>query len=169
MDFMEAILTRRSIRKFTGEKITDGALQEVLKAGFHAPSAHNRQPWHFVVVRDRKKFEEIMAVHPYTKMLETADVCLVVCGDTKKQSEVGFLVEDCSAAIENMLIAVNGLGLGAVWCGVHPIKKLVNTVSQTVSLPAHILPIGLVVIGCKVEDRTVRDRFDESKIHYENW
>jgi nitroreductase len=116
MDVLEAIFTRRSIRKYTGEPVSDQDLETVLRAGCHAPSAHNIQPWEFLIIKDRSAFDSISKALTYAKMLPQADLCIIVCGDKNKQSMTGFLVEDCSAAIQNILLAAHGIGLGAVWC-----------------------------------------------------
>ncbi len=169
MDIMEAIRTRRSIRKYTGEPVSDDALRDIIRAGCYAPSAHNRQPWQFVVCRDSATLDKIAEVHPYGKMVPQAGSCIVVCGDTSKQEVVDFLTEDCSAAIENMLLAARGMGLGTVWCGLHPIVRLKDAIRGFLSLPESIIPIGLVVVGHADESRTVSDRYDPGKVHWEQW
>lgn len=169
MDIIDAILTRRSIRKFTGKAITNEQLNLLLKAGFQAPSAHNHQPWHFVVVRDNKTLEEIANLHPYAKMLPQAGCGIIVCGDINKESREGFLVEDCSAAIQNILLAAHGIGLGAVWCGVYPDTDRTAVFSKILSLPENIIPVGLIAVGYPDEKKETADRFDSSKIHYEKW
>lgn len=169
MDTMEAILTRRSIRQYTGEPVSEGEIRKIIRAGAHAPSANNRQPWHFVVIRDPELILRVAEVHPYAKMAPQAGSCIVVCGDSERQEEVGFLVEDCSAAIENMLLAARSMGLGSVWCGLHPIKKLTDAMRGFLSLPDNIIPVGLVVVGHGAEDRKVNDRYDEAKVHWDKW
>lgn len=167
MDVLEAIFTRRSIRKFTGEAISDEDLRTLLKAGFQAPSAHNFQPREYIVVRDKEVIEKITAFHKYSKMLPKAGCGIIVCGDTKKQPEIGFLVEDCSASIQNILLAAHGLGLGAVWCGLYSVEKLIQSMSEILNLPEHIIPIGMVVVGVKDEDKDEIDRYDEGKVHFD--
>jgi nitroreductase len=169
MDVLQAIFTRRSIRKFTGEPISEENMQTLLKAGFSAPSAHNSQPWHFVVVKNPASLEYIAEAHPYAKMLPKAGSCIIVCGDNNVQKAKGFLVEDCSAAIQNILLAAHGLGLGAVWCGLYPAPELTQIIATTIKLPDHIDPIGMVVVGHKAEDREPASRFDNAKIHYDQW
>lgn len=169
MDILEAIYTRRSIRKFTNEPISDEDLEKILRAGFQAPSAHNFQPWEFVIIRDKGTFEEISKIHTYAKMLPQADICIIVCGDEKKQPETGFMIEDCSAAIQNILLAAHGLGLGAVWCGIYPKTQLINDIKKICSLPKHITPVGMVVLGHKGEEKAPANRYDATKIHYEKW
>lgn len=169
MNVLDAIFTRRSIRKFTGEPIKDEDLKLILKAGFQAPSAHNYEPREYVVVKDREVLNKIADFHQYAKMLPNAGCGIVVCGDTSKQEEMGFLVEDCSASIQNMLLAAHGLGLGAVWCGLYSRQKLVDAMSEILNLPKHIIPIGLVVVGVKDQERAPIDRYNEEKIHYDKW
>lgn len=169
MDIIEAIFTRRSIRKFEEGPISQEQLYTIIKAGCQAPSAHNRQPWHFIVVKDKNKFEKISNFHSYAKMLPSADVCIVVCGDKERQSMNGFLIEDCSAAIQNMLLATHGIGLGAVWCGLYPVTNLTRQMKKLLSIPSTIIPVGMIVLGQIGEQRPVEDRFDEKKIHNEKW
>jgi nitroreductase len=169
MEVLEAILTRRSIRKYTGEPVSEEDLHTLLRAASYAPSAHNLQPWRFVVVRDAEKLKVIAESHRYAKMLPGAGCGIVVCGDKTVQKKVGFLVEDCSAAIQNLLLAAHGLGLGTVWCGLYPVPRLTKVVSEILQLPKNIIPVGLVALGHKVEDRQVGERFDSSKVHYEGW
>ncbi|MBC8589866.1 nitroreductase family protein [Wansuia hejianensis] len=169
MDILEAIFTRRSIRKFTGEAINDENLNIILKAGFQAPSAHNREPREFVVVRDKDKINKISEFHKYAKMLPSAGCGIIVCGDIDKQEEIGFLIEDCSASIENMLLASHGLGLGAVWCGLYPKEDLVDNMSKILNLPDNIIPVGMVVVGKKDQEAKIIDRYNEECIHYDKW
>jgi nitroreductase len=169
MDLFDAIFTRRSIRKFTGEPVSEEQLALILRAGSYAPSAHNHQPWHFVVVRDCDTLEAIAAGHPYAKMLPQAGCCIVVCGDKERQGMTGFLVEDCSAAIQNMLLAAHGSGLGAVWCGLYPVPRLTRLVSKLLQLPKHVIPVGMIGLGHKLEDRQTGERFDPARVHQEKW
>lgn len=169
MDVLDAIFTRRSIRKFTGEKVSEEDLKTILKAGFSAPSAHNYRPQHFVVVREKSLLESIASFHPYAKMLSEAGCGIIVCGDSERQSATGFLVEDCSASIQNMLLAAHGLGLGAVWCGLYPVTQLTKPMANLLKLPSTIKPVGLIVLGQKDQDREAPDRYEDSKIHFDQW
>lgn len=169
MNVIEAILTRRSIRKFTGEPVSEQDLETVLRAGCQAPSAHNFQPWEFIIIKDKNKFEKIAELHKYAKMLPQAEVCIIVCGDSNKQPKTGFLVEDCSASIQNILLAAHGIGLGAVWCGLYPVEEYTSAIKELCLLPDNIIPVGMIVLGHKGEDRKQEDRFKLEKLHYENW
>jgi nitroreductase len=169
MEVLEAIFTRRSVRNFTGQPISEEDLMTVVKAGFCAPSAHNKQPWHFVIVREKNALESISKMHPYAKMLPQAGCGIIVCGDKNKEGMTGFLIEDCSAATQNMLLAAHGLGLGAVWCGLYPVPQLTKPVAKFVNLPSEIVPVGMVVIGHKAEEKESINRYDDSKVHIEQW
>jgi nitroreductase len=169
MDVLEAIFTRRSIRKYTGVKISEDELHTILRAGFYAPSAKDKRPWHFIVVRDHEKLVSIADGLTYGKMIPHADCVIVVCGSKSIHNKVGYLVEDCSASIQNMLLAVHGLGLGAVWCGLYPVPARTRHLSQILELPPEIVPVGLIALGNKNEERQTPERFDPSRVHFDRW
>lgn len=169
MDVIEAINTRRSIRKFTGEVISDENLNIILKAGFQAPSAHNYQSQEFIAIREKKVVQQISDGHKYAKMLVSAGCGIVVCGDKEKQPLNGLLVADCSASIENMLLAAHGLGLGAVWVGIHPVEAFEKLIAQVLNIPDNIIPVGMVVVGIKSEEKGSIEKYDEGKVHRDKW
>jgi nitroreductase len=169
MDVLEAIMTRRSIRSYTGEPVSDQDLETILKAGSQAPSAMNHQPWHFVVVKDRDHLASIAEAHLYAKMLPQAGCAVIVCGDKERQNMTGFLIEDCSAAIQNMLLAAHGIGLGAVWCGLYPNTQLTQPLAALLLIPDRIVLVGMVVVGHKAEDKPAEDRFLPERVHQEKW
>jgi nitroreductase len=169
MDAMEAIFSRRSIRKYTSQKVTDEKVQELLKAAMAAPSAGNQQSWQFVVIDDRKILDEIPKVHPYSQMIKEASVAILVCGDLKSDEHKGFWVQDCSAATENLLLAVEAQGLGGVWLGLYPREEIVAEIRKLLGLPEHIVPLSLIPVGYKGEQKPPADRYDASKIHRNGW
>ncbi|MDR1856658.1 MAG: nitroreductase family protein [Desulfovibrio sp.] len=169
MDLFEALFTRRSIRKFTSEPVSDADLDKILKAAMLAPSAHNCQTWRFIVVRDAAVKAEIAKRHPYAKMAEQAPVVIVVCGDTTAEKNAGFWVQDCSAAMENLLLAARGLNIGTVWCGLHPIEDRAAIVRELLGIPGHIMPLGLAVLGHTDQPFFEADRYVASKVHYDKW
>lgn len=169
MDFFEAITTRYSVRRYTGEKLTEEQWDTVFQAAFSAPSAHNLQPWHFIRIEEESILEELAHKHPYAKMLPAAGGAILTCADISIQSEVGFAVEDCSAAIQNMLITLNGLGLGGVWIGIYPIEELILEMRRVFHLPENILPIGLMAVGHKEKSGKARQKYDPNKIHVNGW
>jgi nitroreductase len=120
MDTIEAILTRRSYRKYNSNPVTEENINIILRAGMHAPSAGNQQPWHFVVIKERKILDKVPSVHPYAEMLKTAQAAVLVCCDLELEKHKGMFVQDCAAATQNMLLAAHALGLGTCWLGVYP-------------------------------------------------
>lgn len=169
MDAITAIKSRRSIRNYTGEPISEEQLRLVLEAGFSAPSAHNFQPWEFIIIRDREKLRMVADVHPYGKMIPVAGCGILVCGNRSRQELEGFLVEDCSAAIQNMLVAANSIGLGTVWCGIHPVEQLKKSFEKTFDLPKHVMPVGIIAIGHPAEKKDAINRYDAEKVHFNTW
>lgn len=166
---MEAILNRKSIRKFKDLKISDDIVEELLKAGMAAPSAGNEQPWEFIVLRDKEILKKITEVHPYSQMLLNIDVAIVVCGDESKEVFKGFWVQDCSASTENILIAAEDKGLGAVWLGVYPLADRVQSIKEILNLPASVIPLSIIPVGYPDEQREPADRFNKTRIHYDRW
>ncbi len=169
MEVIEAILTRRSIRKYSREKITDKQIEIILKAAMYAPSAMNQQPWHFIVIDDREKLNRIMEVHPYSKMLKEAGLAILVCGDERLQLSKGYWVVDCGAATQNLLLAAHGIGLGAVWLGVHPREERKLGIRKIFNLPDHVQPFSLISIGYPAEEKLFPQRFKPERIHKNTW
>lgn len=166
---MDAMLNRRSIRKYTNKPVSDDDIRKLLEAGMSAPSAGNEQPWHFVVIRDKNIMEEIMKVHPYSKMLKEASAAIIVCGDIDAQKYKGFWIEDCSAATENILIEAVELGLGAVWCGIYPHEDRADGIKKILNLPSNVIPLSLIPVGYPAETKGPANRFDQARIHHERW
>jgi len=169
MDVMEAIKTRRSIRKYQDKQIDENVLHELLEAGFCAPSAMNFRPVHFVVVKEKLQLANISACGMFTKMIKNAACCIIIVGDCRKQLIHDLLVNDCSAAIENILLAAHGLGLGAVWCGVPEKRGLDKKLKVLLELPERMKVMGLISIGYPDEVKKNQERYEESKIHHEKW
>jgi nitroreductase len=169
MKELDFIMDRRSIRRFTDQKIEDQLITALLKAAMYAPSAVNRQPWHFVVIDRREVMERIMKVHPYASMLRTASHAVVVCGDEKLQHDDGYWVVDCGAATQNLLLAAYSLGLGSCWVGLHPRERRKASISQLLELPGHVQPFALVALGYPMEHKTRPERFHPDKVKYNRW
>ena len=167
---MKEIFSRRSIRKYQDIPVDDAQINELLRAAMYAPSAGNEQPWHFIVVKNKEKLNEITTFHPYTQMLKGASLAIIVCADTTIVKYDGdFWVQDISASIQNILLQGEHLGLGTCWCGVYPRKELVEGVSKAFNLPEYIIPVGLISIGYAAEQREARDRFKQDRVHNEAW
>jgi len=164
---IETILTRRSIRKYTAEPISENYVKAMLEAAMAAPSASNLKPWHFVVITDRHVLDELARVHPHGKMLSEAPLCIAVCGDT--DISASFWVQDCSTASENLLLSATALGLGAVWLGVYPRQDRVNNIREVLKLPESIIPLNLISIGHPAEKKEPRTQYDEQRVHRQHW
>ena len=169
METIDTILNRRSIRKFTDQKIDGQTLTVILTAAMYAPSAVNCQPWHFVVVDSRELMQEIMKVHPYASMLRTASHAVVVCGDLTLQHDEGYWVVDCGAATENLLLAAHALGLGGCWVGLHPREGRKSDISRLLGLPSHIQPFALIALGYPNEQKNRPERFHPAKVRHNGW
>ena len=168
MEAIEAIMSRRSIRKYKSKKIPDEIITTLLKAAMNAPSAHNKQPWHFIVVDDYETKMDVIEYHQYSKMLEQASHAIVVLGDNEIQT-TDFWIHDCSAATENILIAANALGLGAVWLGVHPSEALIEGTKKLFDIPAHVTPLGIISLGYPEETKPPRKNYNPERVHRNKW
>lgn len=166
MDALEAIMSRRSIRRYTGQPVPEALIQQLLAAAMAAPSSSNRQPWHFVVITDRQLLDAIPGFHPYAAMLPEAQAAILTCGDTERSS---VWTIDCSAATENLLLAAHALGLGAVWLGIYPNADRVQGIRALVELPETIMPLSLVALGYPAEHKPPAERYDPARVHYNHW
>jgi len=169
MEIFETIFTRRSIRKYLPGSIPSKDIEEILKAAMYAPTARNSQTWRFVVVEERDDLTQLAQIHPYGKMLAQASVAILVCGDTHVDPLEGYQIQNASAAVQNILLACHGLGLGAVWLGVYPRKQRMEALSSWFGLPEHIMPIALISIGIPDEEKPMPERWDPQKVHYGKW
>ena len=167
MDALDVIFTRRSIRQYTDEPVTEEQIKILLEAGMNAPSANNRQPWHFIVVDAREHLKAIMEVHPYSKMLEQAPMAIVVCADITRSER--YWQQDCAAATQNILLAARALGLGSVWLGVYPKEERTKGITRLFDLPEHIRPLCVIAVGHPAEEAERVERYDSSKVHRNQW
>ena len=166
---IETIMTRTSIRSFTDRAVSADTVEMLLRAGMAAPTAVNLQPWHFVVVNDRAKIDELGGNGRQSQMWHESPLVIVVCGNMEKAMEgVGqaFWVQDCSAATENILLAAHALGLGAVWTGCYPIEERVANISQVLGLPEHIVHLCAIVMGYPNESPQPKDKWKPENVSY---
>ncbi|MDZ4169673.1 MAG: nitroreductase family protein [Coriobacteriia bacterium] len=169
MDSIEAIMGRRSIRNYTAEPVTDAELDVLLRAAMAAPSAGNQQPWRFIVVRDADRRVELSTATPYAGMIARAPLALVICGDTREEKHPGYWVQDCSAAIQNLLVAAHATGLGAVWIGVYPVEERSENVRRICDVEAGVVPMSMIALGHPAEEKPPAERFEPAYVHSERW
>jgi len=166
-DLIQTIFSRRSIRKYTEEAVSEDVVKILLEAAMAAPSASNRKPWHFIVITERKTLDRLANAHSYAKMLHESPLCISVCGDESVSQR--FWEQDCSAATQNILLAAAALGLGSVWCGVYPSEDRVRVISEILGLEGSFKPLNLIAIGYPAEEKKPRTQYDESRVHRERW
>ena len=160
------IMTRTSIRQYTEEPVSQADIETMLRAGMAAPTAVNKQPWHFVAVTDKDKLAELSGRRG---MIKQAGVAIVVCGNLDKALQgpaQAYWIQDCSAATENILLAANALGLGAVWTGCYPMEDRVAEVSKVLKLPETIVPLCVIAIGHPAEQPTPKDKWKPENVSY---
>ena len=163
------ILERTSVRSYLEKSVEEEKIEKLLQAGMAAPTAVNKQPWHFVVVTEKSLLQKLSEANPHAKMVAKAPLAIVVCGDMTKALDGNareFWVQDCSAASENILLAATGLGLGAVWTGTYPSEERCAAVSEVLGLPESLTPLNTIAIGYPDGDVTPKDKWKESNISY---
>ena len=169
MDAMTAIRTRRSVRSFTGQPVSEKQILELLGAAMAAPSAGNEQPWSFVVVRDSTTLEQVSSINKSVGYAKKASLGILVCGDLTLDRHHGFWIQDVSAATQNLLLAAHALGLGAVWTGVYPSEERTGGFRKLFALPENIVPVAFVVIGHPLNTPAPQNRFRADRVHHERW
>ena len=165
------IYARRSIRKYQPRPVESETLRELVRAAMAAPSAYARNPWEFVVVTDKSTLETIAGFLPNGKFLPQAAAAIVICGNQEKalDGELSYLIQDCTAAVQNILLAACKLGLGACWLGVHPRPDRVEKLKNLWQLPPQILPLACLAIGWPAEKKPARTNFREEALHWQKW
>ena len=168
---LENIHARKSVRQFTDEPVSQEHIETMLKAAMAAPTAVNYQPWRFVVITERARLDAMAEVLPYAKMLKQAPLAIVVCGETTwfEGRENTYWQQDCSAATQNILLAAEALGLGAVWTGVYPNMELARPLAEFLGLPGTVQPLCCIPIGHHDGTTQPKDKWKPENIHYERW
>ncbi len=165
------IFGRRSIRVFRPGPVSEAQVRTLLAAAMAAPSAVAKDPWRFVVVRDRATLTGLAEVLSNGEMLLAAGLGIVVCGDLEAahDRQLSYLLQDCAAAIENLLLAAHMLGLGACWLGIHPREHRLRRVRELLALPGSVIPVACVAVGHPGETKEARTRFNPAYVHHERW
>lgn len=167
------IFSRKSVRSFTKQSVSREQLDTLLRAAMAAPTGRDMRPWKFIVIDNKSLLLELNEQLPYAKMLTEASAAIAVCGDLSVTDKEGKpstnWTFDCSAATENLLLAAEAMGLGAVWTGVHPYEDRLNAVSKVLKLPKHIVPLNLIPIGYPQGSPQPKDKYNPDNIHYNQW
>lgn len=165
------ITKRRSIRKFKDVPVTDEQIKTILEAAMSAPSAVAKDPWRFIVLRNRENMKTVASYLPNGGLLADAGIGLIICGDIDEahDNSLSYMLQDCSAAIENILLATSALELGACWLGVHPREDRIRNIKNFCKLPENIIPLAAIAIGVPAASPEPRTRYNEDYIHQERW
>lgn len=165
---MNAIEQRASVRQYTDEPVTDEEVRAILRAAMAAPSAGNQQPWEFYVVRDAGRREALAACSPYAKPCLRAPLVLAFC-QRKDVRWPSMVAQDMGACVENALLEVTELGLGAVWMGIYPEEDRVRATGEALALPDGLETFALVAVGHPDKPVVAQgpSRYDEGRIHWE--
>lgn len=166
-EVLDLLYTRRTIREFTDEAVSDKEVEGMLKAAMAAPSMEDLRPWHFVVVRKRKTLDKLAEVHKYAYMLKEAPLAIVVCGDQKISER--HWVEDTCVATQNLLLAASALGLGGVWISLYPKKKHQKAVRDLLDIPDRMGVLCAVAVGRPADKSKADSHYNASCVHQEEW
>jgi len=169
MDVLDALMTRCSIRRFRRERVPREVVNKFLQVLFRSPSAADARPWQFVVIDRPDVLDALGRAMPHCDMLLSAPLGILICADPAREKIPGFWPQDCAAAAENLLLAAHGVGLGAVWIGLHPVPDRERTVRELLKVPESLIPFALIAIGPPAERPTWEDRYDPSRIHWNAW
>ncbi len=169
MDALDCLMSRRSIRRYTGEPVAQEHIDAILAAAMAAPSAGNQQPWRFVVLTDREALNDAATTTPYGKMLHEAAFAIVVLGDTTDLKHPAMWEQDCGAATQNALLAAHALGLGGVWLGFWPKLERVDPLKKVLGTPEGIEPFAVLAFGHPAEEKPRSDRYTAEFVHHERW
>ncbi|GMQ64661.1 nitroreductase family protein [Vallitalea maricola] len=169
-EVIKRIYERRSIRKYLDKQVDKQTIITLLKTAMAAPTAVNCQPWEFIVVDEANKLSKIKEECKYARY--NAPVGIVVCGNMKlalKGADHELWIQDCSAAIENMLIAATSLGLGSVWIGIYPVQNRIRLLKKVLNIPEFVTPLGIVYIGYSAEEKEPRTRYNEKRVYWQEY
>jgi nitroreductase len=169
METYEAITTRRSIRRYTQEPVSELVIRELLTAAMSGPSAHNRQPWQFVVVGQREQPDGLASIEAYKGTLSQAPLAIVVCGDMELARFDDVWLLDCAIAAQNLILLAHDRGLGACWLECHFREERAEAVREKLGLPEDIMTLAVVSIGHPAEEKAPLERYKEERLHRNRW
>lgn len=169
MDTLTAIKTRRSIRKFTPEPVSQKIIDTILCAGLYAPTAKDKRPCHFVIIKDKALLSELAQAQANAAMLSGAAFAVAICGDKTREGMREFMYADCAAAAQNILLSLHALGLGGVWCGVAANSDWQKLLIHRLALPPKVEPAAVIAAGWPAEEKETPARWDPAQLHYDRW
>jgi nitroreductase len=171
-DTLKTIFSRKSVRSYKDEPVAKGKIEMLVRAGMAAPTAVDKRPWEFIVITDKTLLNRLADALPYARMAKQAAAGIVVAGDTKKQwggKDSFYWIMDCSAASENILLAAESMGLGAVWTAIYPEEGRAEAVRKILGLPGHVIPLNLIPIGVPQGAEEPKDKYNPAQIHWNKW
>lgn len=168
METLQCIQSRRSVRQYTGEMVSDTDLKTILTAAMYAPSAMNKQAWEFIVVQDKQLLEKITQIHPYADFITHAGTAVLACLNTEEAYN-NYGPVDVSLAAQNLMLAAHELGYGTCFCGVWPEQEREKDFKKLLALPQKIEVIGLIALGRPAQQSATPVRFEANKIHFDRW
>jgi nitroreductase len=170
-DKLNLIFKRRSIRAYSDKPVTKEMILEIVKAGMAAPSAINAKPWHITVIEDANLRDKIAATSErHRGCCRTAPYLLLVSGDSSRYTGEwakvieDFMPQDCSAMVQNLLIAATAFDLGSLWMGIFPYEAMIKEIRELLDLPEHLIPFALVAIGHRGEEKDARTQYEEGQV-----
>jgi nitroreductase len=170
-DALTVMQERKSVRSYTGEVVSKEDIDKILHAAMAAPAAVHIMPSKFIVVTDKATLKALANESFYAKMIVKAGACIVVCAvpDEAALYSEEYAILDCSCASENILLAAEALGLGAVWTAVYPNQDLMYFVRRELNIPPEVIPLNIIPIGHPTGEEIAKDKFDPRNIHWEKW
>lgn len=163
------IFKRRSIRRFETRSVEPEKVERILKAGMQAPSAHNLQPWEFLVITEQEKRDAVSKMSPWAGMVAKAPVTIIVIGHQENKDMEKYLPQDLGACTENILLQIAAEELGGCWMGFYPDEDRVNSVRKYFNLPEDRIPFSVIALGYSPDENRFVDRSDMSRVHYNRW
>ena len=174
MNTIQAILKRRSIRKYTDQIVDEETIRTILDCGMSGPTAVNKRGWSFIVVDDRSllnRWSDICDRAAY--IVKDAAFCILICGDMERalEKKKDFWIIDSSISGQNMILAATDLGLGSVWLGVWPVEERVKAHQEFFDLPDTIVPHSIIAFGYPAEDKSEQPHlsYEEDRVHFNKW
>lgn len=170
MNTFDTIINRRSIRQYKDTPIPEEIIEKILTAAMYAPSAMNLQPWDFIVCNTKETLELCVKSVPHGgNILQQAKSAILVCGDNNIEQNKDYILQNCSAAIQNILLQAHEMGIGTCWIAVYPIEDVIKNIKENFNLPGYIIPVALVSMGYPAEEKEIEKRYKKEKIHCNNW